>query len=60
MFLIKGFLSTYVCGCEFVECWSVGVVESCCVDGCREVCIVIPWGSGPGIDVGFSFESLDG
>ena len=32
-FLMEGFLSAYVCGCDFVKSRPVGVVELCVVDG---------------------------
>ena len=57
---MESFLSAYVCGCDFVESRPVGVVEFYVMDGCREVLVVIPWGSGPGIDVRFLLEFLDG
>ena len=57
--LMESFLSAYVCRCSFVEGRPVGVVKFGVVNGCREVLVVIPWGSGPGIDVRFLFESFD-
>ena len=56
---MESLLSAYVCRCNLVESRPIGVVEFCVMDGCREVLVVIPWGSGPGIDVGFLFKSFD-
>ena len=57
---MESLLSAYVCGCDFVESWPVGVVEFYVMDGCREVFVVVPWGNGPGIDVRLFLKSLDG
>ena len=57
---MEGLLSAYVYGCNLVKSGSIGVVEFDVMDGCREVMVVIPWGSGPGIDVGFLLKFLDG
>ena len=59
-FLMKSFLSAYVCRRDFVKSRSVGVVEFSVMNGCRDVLVVIPWGSGPRIDVGFLLKFLDG
>ena len=57
--LMESLLSAYVCRCNLVESRPIGVVEFDVMDGCREVLVVIPWGSGPGIDVRFLFKFLD-
>ena len=56
---MESLLSAYVCGCNLVESRPVGVVKFGVVNGCREVLVVIPWGSGPGIDVGFLLKFFD-
>ena len=56
---MEGFLSAYVCGCDFVKSRPVGVVEFGVVNSCREVLVVVPWGSGPGFDVRFLFKSFN-
>ena len=60
VFLMISLLSANVCGCDLVKSRPVGVVEFDVMNGCREVFIVIPWGSGPGIDVRLLFKSFDG
>ena len=57
---MESLISAYVCGCDFVESRPVGVVEFYVMDGCREVLVVVPWGSGPWIDIGFLLKFLDG
>ena len=58
-FLMEGFLSAYVCRCDFVKSRPVGVVEFGVMNSCREVLVVVPWGSGPGFDVRFLFKSFN-
>ena len=58
--LMKSFLSAYVCSRDFVKSRPVCVVEFSVMNGCRDVLVVIPWGSGPRIDVGFLLKFLDG
>ena len=58
--LMKSFLSAYVCRRDFVKSRPVGVVEFGVMNSCRDVLVVIPWGSGPRIDVGFLLKFLDG
>ena len=58
--LIISLLSANVCGCDLVKSRPVGIVEFDVVNCCREVFIVIPWGSGPGIDIRLLFKSFDG
>ena len=57
---MESLLSAYVCGCNLVKSRSVGVIEFDVMNGCREVFVVIPWGSGPGIDIRLFLKSLDG
>ena len=57
---MESLLSAYVCGCDFVESRPVGIVEFSVVNSCRKVLVVIPWGSGPGIDIRLFLKSLDG
>ena len=49
--LKKSLFSAYVCGCDVVNGWPVGVIEFDMMNCSREVFIVIPWSSRPGIDV---------
>ena len=58
--LIISLLSANVCGSDVVKSRPVGIVELDMVNCCREVFIVIPWGSRPGIDIRFLFKSFDG
>ena len=57
---MESLLSAYVCGCNLVKSRSIGVIEFDVMNGCREVFVVIPWGSGPGIDVRLLFKFFDG
>ena len=59
VFLMISLLSANVCGCDLVKSRPVGIVEFDVVNCCREVFIVIPWGSGPGINIGFLLEFFD-
>ena len=59
-FLEKSLLSAYVCGCDIVKGRPVGVVEFDVMNCCREVFVVVPWGSGPGIDVRLFLKPFDG
>ena len=57
---MKSLLSAYICRCNLVKSRPIGVVEFDVMNGCREVFVVIPRGSGPGIDVRLLLKLFDG
>ena len=60
LFLMESLLSANICRWDLVKSGPIGVIEFGVMNGCREVFVVIPWGSGPGIDVRLFLKSLDG
>ena len=60
LFLMESLLSANICRCDLVKSGPIGVIEFGVMNGCREVFVVIPWGSGPGIDVRLLFKFFDG